>query len=190
MIQPLPLSTNNSMRTYLGIVFYPYAPRAEAIQIEDIAHHLSLLCRFNGAVRTFYSVAEHSVRVAAWVHSVAPEHALWALLHDASEAYIGDMIRPVKHAAEMQPYREVERGIMACVLERYDLPLIEPAIVTQTDRRICMTESAQLKNRPADDLMEAREGYQPLPITIDPWTFGEAKARFLEAFASYGGQQC
>jgi len=79
-------------------------PDPESISIEDIAHHLSKLCRFAGASRTFYSVAEHSLRVSAEFNSytcpvMARALKVWGLLHDAHEAYLGDIIRPVKQLA-------------------------------------------------------------------------------------------
>src|SRR5271165_7548492 len=81
------------IQTYTGRVMYPLDPRPEEINIIDIAHALSNLCRFTGHVRTFYSVAEHSVRVS---QHCDPKDALWGLLHDASEAYLADMSRPMK----------------------------------------------------------------------------------------------
>jgi hypothetical protein len=83
------------MQTFTGRAFYPLDPRPEDIDPVDIAHALSLICRYGGHSSRFYSVAEHCVLMS---HAVAPEHALWALLHDATEAYLGDMIRPLKRS--------------------------------------------------------------------------------------------
>lgn len=80
------------MMTYSGRAFWPLDPRADEIDPLDIAHALSMLCRYGGHVRRFYSVAEHCVLMS---HAVAPEHALWALLHDATEAYMVDLPRPI-----------------------------------------------------------------------------------------------
>ncbi len=81
--------------TYTGKQFYPLDPRPEDVCLEDIAHSLSNLCRFTGHTDTdrFYSVAQHSVICST---IVAPEAALLALLHDAAEAYLGDISRPLK----------------------------------------------------------------------------------------------
>ena len=76
--------------TYTGRQFWPLDPRPEDICIRDIAHHLSLCCRFNGACRVHYSVAQHSVMVA----NILPAPLrFWGLMHDATEAYVGDMVR-------------------------------------------------------------------------------------------------
>lgn len=83
-----------TITTFTGIEFAPLAPRLEDIDIRDIAHGLSNLCRFSGQCRKFYSVAEHSVLVS---RLTPPEYALGALLHDASEAYgLNDVAGPIK----------------------------------------------------------------------------------------------
>lgn len=81
------------IRTFTGIKFTPLSPRLEDIDIRDIAHALSNLCRFTGHTPVFYSVAEHSVLVSKLVE---PKYALGALLHDASEAYLNDIAGPIK----------------------------------------------------------------------------------------------
>ena len=73
------------IQTYTGRQFWPLDPRIEDIDIHDIAHALSHQCRYSGHCLRFYSVAEHSVLLS---HHVAGEHMLWALLHDAWEAYL------------------------------------------------------------------------------------------------------
>ena len=91
------------LSTYTGKKFYPYDPRPEQICIEDIAHGLSMLCRFAGQCRFFFSVAEHSIAVA---HLLPANLKLFGLLHDASEAYLADLPRPVK--AGLPEYRAIE----------------------------------------------------------------------------------
>src|SRR5579885_2784587 len=86
------------IQTYCGVAFYPLDPRPEEILIEDIAHALSMLCRFTGHVKRFYSVAQHCVYVS---HRCDPKDALWGLLHDAAEAYLNDISRPVKSLREL-----------------------------------------------------------------------------------------
>lgn len=99
-----------------GKRFWPYGPRAKDIDIEDIAHCLSMLCRFSGATTEFYSVAHHSVLVS---RVVCAEAALAGLLHDASEAYLGDIIRPLKR--NLTFYRQTEDKVMAAICERFGL---------------------------------------------------------------------
>ena len=75
-----------------GKKFYPLEPDLELIDIEDIAISLSLICRYIGKTRSHYSVAEHSVYIS---QIVSPENALWGLMHDAAEAFVGDMPYPI-----------------------------------------------------------------------------------------------
>src|SRR4051812_6540197 len=81
------------MQTISGKAFFPLDPRPADVDIQDIAHALAFQCRFGGHVKEFYSVAEHSVRVSL---ICAHEDAKWGLLHDATEAYLSDIVRPVK----------------------------------------------------------------------------------------------
>lgn len=81
------------IRTFRGRKFFPLDPRAEDVEILDIAHHLSHICRWSGAVKSFYSVALHSLHVSMMVRR---EHALAALCHDAAESFLCDMPSPVK----------------------------------------------------------------------------------------------
>lgn len=156
------------MQTYTGKRFWPLDPSPEDIDPLDIAHALSLVCRYGGHVRRFYSVAEHCVLMS---YAVAPEHALWALLHDAAEAYIGDMVRPLKRF--MPEFRDAEDGILLCIALRFGLPWDVknphrmPDEVRDADNRIIRTERAAVLNRtdehwPTDDL-------EPLPVTIVGW---------------------
>lgn len=131
------------MQTYLNKQFWPLDPRPEEIDILDIAHALSMTCRFGGHCRTFYSVAEHSLHVS---RVCDPEDALWGLLHDASEAYIADIIRPIK--CNLKGYKEIEDVLMACVSTRFGLTLAMPKSVKLADARLLATEAAQLFGKP------------------------------------------
>lgn len=81
------------MQTYTGRRLFPMDPSPADVDIIDIAHALSMQCRYNGHVRRFMSVAEHCVLIS---ENVPAQDALWGLLHDATEAYVGDMIRPLR----------------------------------------------------------------------------------------------
>jgi len=106
------------IQTFTGRRFHPLSPQTTDIVIEDIAHALSMICRYAGHTRKFYSVAEHSVIVS--LH-VPPEYAREALLHDASEAYIGDVSRPIKHSPIMCEYRRVEAELTCAIYERFGI---------------------------------------------------------------------
>lgn len=172
------------IRTYSGERFYVLDPRPEEIDIQDIAHHLSLVCRFVGGIRTMYSVAEHSVRVSDWLMDATGdvELALWGLLHDASEAYLGDVTRPLKQSWLMFGYRFIERRVSAAIAQRFELRGGEPASVKEVDARICITEARDLRIAARGDISGVRRGYQPLPITIKPWTSAVAERQFLARF--------
>jgi len=170
------------IQTFTGKKFYPFDPRPEDVRIEDIAHALSLLCRFTGHVKTFYSVADHSWHVS---HRVPQEHALWGLLHDASEAYLNDISRPVKRHESMLAYAAAETRVMQCVAERFGLPP-EPECVREVDRTMLLTERRDLlapmewpdAHRTDWDLAHAG----PLYGTILPMTSAQAELAFLSRF--------
>lgn len=162
--------------------FYPLDPRPEEIHIEDIARALSRICRFGGHSRAFYSVAQHSVHVS---ELCTPEHALAGLLHDAAEAYIGDMVRPLKRNEAMLPFQAVEHGIMCVVWERFDLPH-----GYDIGRKIAHADEVMLATE-ARDLMDIRDwdSYsnivaQVLPEKIIPWSMERAEDAFLARFYS------
>jgi hypothetical protein len=121
--------------------FWPMDPRPSEVNIEDIAHTLSNQCRFSGHVSEFYSVAQHSVLVSLWCD---PADALWGLLHDASEAYLIDVPRPIKRLPEMQAYRAAEDAVMECVRERFGLGQYMPASVHAADEKALATEARDL----------------------------------------------
>ena len=94
-------------------------PEKELLRLEDIAHSLSLICRANGHMTHFYSVGQHSIACAkeALAREFSPRVALGCLLHDASEAYLSDVTRPIKH--EMTRYLEVEKRLQEMIWEYF-----------------------------------------------------------------------
>jgi hypothetical protein len=166
------------IETFTGKAVYPLDPQPEDICIEDIAHALSNTCRFNGHVRRFYSVAEHSVFVAL---SVPVEHRLAALLHDASEAYACDLPRPIKRC--VTGYAEAEHRLMECIFAKFGLTLPLPECVKAADNRILLDERVQFM--PASD-RDWNLDCEPLGVQLRGWTPQEAEMAFLETFWTLG----
>jgi len=119
-------------------------PQPDMINLLDIASGLSNECRFNGQCRYFYSVAQHCYQASL---IVPPEFALEALLHDASEAYIKDIPRPLK--ALLPDYRRIEQRVEAAIRARFGLPDAQSYPVTEADRIMLATERRDLM--PPDD---------------------------------------
>lgn len=165
------------MQTYTGRAFYPLEPIASDIDPVDIAHALSLLCRYGGHVRRFYSVAEHCVLMS---DAVAPEHALWALLHDATEAYMGDLIRPLKLA--MLTYRTAEDRLMSVICARFGLDPVCPAEVKAADNRILRDERDALLGAPPLPWSSIEE-VPALGVVIEGLAPVVAEHRFLARLA-------
>lgn len=153
--------SSDRMITASGRLIHLLSIKPEDIFIEDIASALSKLGRFTGHSREFISVAEHSVRVS---RLVSEKYALWGLLHDASEAYLGDISRPLKYQPFMKGYRNLEAGLMATICERFNLSPQEPDEVKWADKVICATELRSLFVLPEGLELSAI----PLPDTITP----------------------
>ena len=165
------------IQTYRGRRFPLLDSSPSDLDIEDIAHALSMLCRFGGHVRDFYSVASHSVLVS---QMVPPEDALWGLLHDAAEAYLGDVVSPLKRWPRMAWYRAAETTLLDQIVYHWGLPREMPPSVQNADQRACMTEARDLLG----------PGWEKWPGMPAPWGDvrvsaeqpAAAKARFLARF--------
>jgi Predicted hydrolases of HD superfamily len=171
----------NWMQTYTGKAFYPLDPRPEDIDPVDIAHALSLLCRFNGHVNRFYSVAEHCVLLST---AVSDENKLWALLHDATEAYVGDMVRPLKR--HMDYYVDVENTVMHAIAQRFGLDGAIPDEVHEADSRILLTEREHLMGTPPQ--LWSVDGLHPLPVGIAGWDPKTAERSYLWRLRDLGAE--
>lgn len=160
------------MLTYTGRQFWPMDPDPDDVDPTDIAHALAHLCRYNGHVARFYSVAEHCLLLS---HAVAPRNALWALLHDATEAYVGDMIRPLKW--HIPDFSRVEDGVMDSIAQRFGLAGPMPAEVKAADSRILLDERAALLTLSAHPW--AVEDLEPLGVAVQGLEPPQAKASYL-----------
>ena len=144
MSQPRMMSQSMTwIQTRHRIAFSLEEPRVTDVHIHDIAHALAHLCRFNGHTRTFYSVAEHSVRCS---YIVDRDFALDALLHDAAEAYIGDVSSPLKLALG-EAWSDLENRVAGVVAEAFGLLWPIPRCVHAADQRMLATEVRDLLGR-------------------------------------------
>lgn len=176
--------------TFTGRVVEPLNPDPETISIVDIAHSLSNQCRFTGHTKLFYSVAEHSVRVS---RMVPDKDALWGLLHDASEAYLADLARPIKRSlgSLAEAYSEAEQRLMDAIatkfnldLDFYALPYALPPSVKKADNEILKVEMRELMPPNCSDDIEIKD----LVVDQDeegfePWSPRNARQIFLMTFA-------
>ncbi len=158
-------------------------PKLDQIDINDIAYALSMKCRFNGQCKKFYSVAEHSIRVS-WL--LPPGLELAGLLHDANEAYLPDIPRPVK---ELIPqYKRVEEYMEEAINLKYGIELSD-----EDSRHIKCADNIMLATE-ARDLMGDTDGWGlteiPLKRVIKPLSIDVARWMFLEAFESYNKGGC
>jgi hypothetical protein len=169
------------IQTYSGIAFYPMDPREEEILIEDIAHSLSLLCRFAGHSERFYSIAEHCVHIADWIDD---EHKLTALLHDASEAYLVDIPKPVK--MHLPDYVKIEKHLEEVISNKFGMQFPFHPMVKEGDNRILITERDTLLKTPAKAWDFEPE---PLNVEIQCWSPEVAEQKFLEAYYNYKGNK-
>lgn len=164
-------------QTFTGRRYYPMAPRAEDIHTADIAHALSMLCRYGGHVTEFYSVAEHCVLMSRAVEqSNGKREALYALLHDATEAYVVDVPRPVKRY--LPDYNVIEERVWAAIVEKFDLPTATlPDSVFKADTRILVNEVGRLF--PRAENWPSLAGLEPLPIYVAGWSPARAEREYL-----------
>lgn len=177
------------MCTFTGRKFWPLDPRAEDIEIQDIAHALSLQCRYGGHCRRFYSVAQHSVLVSRYLDDdgYSKTMALTGLLHDAAEAYLVDMPRPLKHSPEMAQYVALENVVQSTIYEKFGLEPTEPKQVKRADNDMLTLEMAYLMPELVGRLFYEHRGlnYDALNnryafITLPP---DDAEEQFLRAFS-------
>lgn len=161
MTDPMP---NDTIKTFSGQRWSLLSPKPGLVRIEDIAHSLGNLCRFNGHTARFYSVAQHAVLVALEVMRRTREDAelaLWALHHDDEEAYLGDVVRPLKRLDVMAPVREAGVSTQRAICEHLGLPPVEPDIVAAVDKDLLRTEQRDL-------MMPFVDGKGDLDAPYDP----------------------
>jgi hypothetical protein len=170
------------IQTYTAKQFFPLEPRIEDVDIHDIAHALSLLCRYGGHCEEFYSVAQHCVLVS---YAVPESFALEGLMHDAAEAYLIDIPRPIKHSGLIEGYRAAEDKLELTIWMRYGLrvdllPLDQSGVIKMADRHVMRTEQRDLMKPPPVEWKDDRAG--ALPDRIETWPWRTAERKFLDRF--------
>lgn len=155
-----------------GVWFDFLAPESSDFNVNDIAAGLSNTCRYAGQCAAFYSVAEHSLLVS----EVARDHAYAALMHDAAEAFIGDITRPLKQL--LPDFKRIEARVEQAIFERFGVPRPMPKEVKVADLRVLAAEQAQIMPR-GTSLWAFSDGIEPAPITVRCLTPTEARDAFL-----------
>jgi len=168
--------TTPYVSTFLGNRFYPLEPRIDRVDIEDIAHGLAYQCRFNGQTREFYSVAQHSLVVASLVPN---DLRLAALLHDAAEAYLGDMVKPLK--VLLPAFAAIEEQVSAIIAHAFDVDFTNYGPIKRADLIALATEKRDLMPH-STERWEYLDNVRPLPERIVAMQPGEAKQAFLSEF--------
>lgn len=168
------------MQTFSGEKFFPLNPQTATIKIEDIAHALSLTCRFGGHCKQFYSVAQHSCLV-----SDNCSDKLGGLLHDAAEAYLVDLPRPIKNAMRFKgvtAFDDLESIIMETICQTFNIT-IDHISVKAIDNLLLATEARDLMSPLADGwMMQESNGYPVLKDKIIPWSSETSFLEFLQRF--------
>jgi 5'-deoxynucleotidase YfbR-like HD superfamily hydrolase len=182
------------MQTFTGRKFYPLAPEPEDVDPVDVAHALSMLCRYAGHVDRFYSVAEHCVLLSWWARAQGHDETvqLEMLLHDATEAYVVDVPRPLK--INLPDYQQAEAGVELAVWERFGLPMRAGAdrvfrpevspLVKEADTRILLDERAALMA--ATVHAWGIDSLAPLDVEVEGWLPARAEQEYLNRLEELG----
>lgn len=151
------------------------APHSSPFTIEDIAHGLANICRYSGQCSRFYSVAEHSLLVS----DTAVGFEFEALMHDAAEAFLGDITRPLK---QMLPeYKRIEGEVEQAIFSRFGIESPLPREVKQADLRVLAAEQRQIMPRGTDDWLRGQDVI-PAPVVVRHMSPDDAKRAWLERF--------
>lgn len=176
------------MRTYTGRLVNPLALKPEDIDIRDISHSLSNICRYNGHSAWHYSVCQHSVYVAMMLDALNPTLQLKGLLHDAAEAYLCDIPRPLKNTPEFAFYHTVEDSAMGAIYQAFGLGDFgtgssDYGNIKYADNAVLVAEGLVL-------MSEAYNiGISPAPIRIEQIQPNQAEDLFLGLYGELIGKR-
>lgn len=179
---------NTKIVTYTGKSFDLLNPTPDMVCIEDIAHALANICRYTGHVREFYSVAQHCVLM---VKTDLPGNPLQRLLHDAAEAYVGDIASPWKQCLIVHDFdisvKEWETKIQGVIGLALGVDLAHSAEVKEADNRMYFTEVRDLMP-PSDEFGKRQGNLKPLEEKIICWHPLVAEGMFLATYDSLRGK--
>ena len=179
------LRVGDWIQTFTGKQIFPLDPRPNVYDVLDIAAALSKLSRYNGHCLRFYSVAEHCVLMFVHAHDVLGITDLRVLrailMHDASEAYLIDVPRPIKPS--LGGYVEIESNLMMAIAARFDFSWPLPEIVKELDTRILNDEMSQAMSPPPSPW---RHGGSPIGVRLRFWNPEQAMSEFLTCAAGIG----
>ena len=166
------------MQTHSGIAFDYDSDDLSQITIEDIAAHLAKICRFNGACKEFYSVAQHSILVSEDLKylNYSINYQLYGLLHDAAEAYIGDIVRPFKDEYMSNFENKLLSRILSSLELSEDRYFLYKKAIKCSDNRMLLAEKHQLMATPQRDWDFTGVAS---PIVIKPLTWKKSQKTFL-----------
>jgi uncharacterized protein len=176
------MRTGDWLQTYTGKQFFPMDTRAGDFDILDIAHALSNICRYAGHCREFYSVAQHSVMVSQHCGMV---YAIEGLMHDATEAYLADIPRPVKHDQRMLGYCLIESDMEREIADQFGLWYPWPSDVKAADDAVLMAERRDLMATPP--IPWGLEHIKPIDQHIQAWSPHLSEQRFLDRYFELTG---
>ena len=173
---------NNCITTYTGRHIDPLHPDPDMICIEDIAHALSLICRGNGQVKTFFSVGQHCINCAreALARGYSRRVAFACLLHDASECYLSDVPRPFKKT--LSGYKEQEKNLLDLIYQKYlgsPLNAKEKQLLKEIDDDMLWFDLTYLLNEHQE--REAPEIHITIDYTVR--AFEETEKKYLELYS-------
>jgi hypothetical protein len=180
---PGPPAPGPYLQTVSGRFVNPLDPDLDQIDIGDITRALANICRFGGHCRSFYSVAQHSVIVSELVEQRGgdAEDVFAALMHDAAEAYLGDMPHPLKHRSALgEAYKVAEDHLEQALRVRFNIKPDVPEI-KRADRALLATERRAVS---AEDWhWPELEGVEPLDLDLTAWPPDEAARAFAARYA-------
>ena len=177
------------IQTSSGRWVNPFDPDPSQLDPGDIARALANVCRFGGHTRAFYSVAQHSVIVSELVEQRGGdvEDVFAALMHDATEAYLGDMPHPIKHRSPLgAAFKEAEDRLETVLRERFAIKPDVPEI-KRVDRALLATEREAFSSISWD--WPELEGVEALELELTAWEPDEAARRFTERYAELEGRR-